>query len=70
MDQDQKMQMAVNECKPPHPREVLLNDIKAREQRLLDKLNAIHELKHEYMFLSRDEAERIIKLSRLTQRLE
>ena len=57
-----------NASATPHPREVLLADINDQEQRLLDKLVALREAKNEILYLGRDEAERLLKISRLMQR--
>ena len=52
----------------PHPRELLLAEMNDQEQRLLDKLVALREAKNEILFLSREEGERMLKISLLMQR--
>lgn len=65
----QNQMTAENKAASPHPREFLPQDINDQEQRLLDKLVALRELRQEFMFLHRDEAERIAKITRLAQRI-
>ena len=50
-------------------REILISDINDQEQRLLDKLAALRALREEVTFCSRSEQEKILKVTRLVDRL-
>jgi hypothetical protein len=55
---------------PRDPRDILLSDLNNQEQRLLDKMAALRELRQELLFLGRDEGERILRIARLQQRAQ
>ncbi len=62
-------QEQTNKPAAPHPREILLSDINDQEQRLLNKLSALRQVREEICCLPRDEGDRLLKITRLMQRV-
>jgi hypothetical protein len=68
--QEQAKNMCAGAPVEQHPREILLADLNDQEQRLLDKLHALRDIRLEICALPRDEAKRLLTISRLTQQLQ